>query len=218
MNTKLISITQPLFEVDDKTISPEDLIVYCARVSNPNNQLNFETSPRLISYCIKHGHWSIFEMVDMTVEITTSRAIAAQILRHKAKFQELSQRYSSVQLFEDVELRAQGKTNRQVGDDVIDPELWDGHASEYINDHIANSQKLYNSLLEKGVARECARMILPLCTTTVMYMKNNVRDWIHYINLRTKEDSQKEHRIIAQEIKEIFIANFPSISKALEWA
>lgn len=211
MNVKLISITQPIIN-DIK--NPEDLIVYCARVSNPSNQLNLETAPKLIKYCIDHKHWSIFEMVDMCVEIQTSRAIGSQILRHKsASFQEFSQRYASVQTFEDIELRKQGKTNRQVGDEEIEDE----QLKVEINTILSQTNKLYHKMIDGGIARECARMILPMTTQTTMYMKNNVRNWIHYIDLRTKPDTQKEHRNIALAIKEIFIENFPNISQSLSW-
>lgn len=219
--TKLIALTQSQIVSDGKRLSPEEHIVYCARVSNPNNQLNTETSSGLLKYCIKHGHWSIFEQIDLTVEIKTSRAIAAQILRHKsASFQEFSQRYSTVQSFEDIELRQQGATNRQVGDVVFDPivgELWQMPASELCSIVTDRCREAYEKLIEAGVAKECARMILPLSTQTTMYMKNNIRNWIHYIELRTKEDTQKEHRIIAEEIKDIFTEQFPNVSESLEW-
>lgn len=213
MNVKLVSTTKPNIEGLNKA---EDIIVYCARVSNPNNQLNIDTGAKLLNYCIKHGHWSIFEQVDMTVEIKTSRAIAAQILRHKTfSFQEFSQRYAEVQEFEDIELRMQGKTNRQVGDEVVNPELDNELASSLIEQHIEASKSLYNRLIECGVAKECARMVLPLNVQTTLYMKGNIRSWIHYLQLRTKEDTQKEHRLIAEEIKKIFINEFPVISNAI---
>jgi thymidylate synthase (FAD) len=213
MNVKLVSTTKPNIEGLNKA---EDIIVYCARVSNPNNQLNVDTGDKLLKYCIKHGHWSIFEQVDMTVEIKTSRAIAAQILRHKTfSFQEFSQRYAEIQDFEDIELRAQGKTNRQVGDEIINPELEDGLANDLIQEHIEYSKSLYNRLISAGVARECARMVLPLNVQTTLYMKGNIRSWIHYLQLRTKEDTQKEHRLIAEEINKIFINEFPVISNAI---
>jgi thymidylate synthase (FAD) len=212
MNVKLVSTTKPNIEGLNKA---EDIIVYCARVSNPNNQLNVDTGDKLLKYCIKHGHWSIFEQVDMTVEIKTSRAIAAQILRHKTfSFQEFSQRYAEIQDFEDIELRAQGKTNRQVGDEIINPELEDGLANDLIQEHIEYSKSLYNRLISAGVARECARMVLPLNVQTTLYMKGNIRSWIHYLQLRTKEDTQKEHRLIAEEIKEIFKGEFPIIHQS----
>jgi thymidylate synthase (FAD) len=213
MNVKLVSTTKPNIEGLNKA---EDIIVYCARVSNPNNQLNVDTGDKLLKYCIKHGHWSIFEQVDMTVEIKTSRAIAAQIIRHKTfSFQEFSQRYAEIQDFEDIELRSQGKTNRQVGDEIINPELEDGLANDIIQEHIEYSKSLYDRLIKAGVARECARMVLPLNVQTTLYMKGNIRSWIHYLQLRTKEDTQKEHRLIAEEINKIFINEFPVISNAI---
>jgi thymidylate synthase (FAD) len=214
MPTKLISISNPLISGINNA---EELISYCARVSNPSNQLNLETAPKLLNYLIKHKHWSPFEMVSMTLEIQTSRAIAAQILRHRSfSFQEFSQRYSTATEFETVELRKQGKTNRQVGDEPIS-------VSEHIEmfDHIDKLQhqalSLYNELISQGVAKECARMFLPLNTKTTMYMSGTIRSWIHYVDLRSNEDTQKEHRKIALEIKQIFKNNFPNISEALGW-
>jgi thymidylate synthase (FAD) len=213
MNVKLVSTTKPNI---DGLNTAEDIIVYCARVSNPNNQLNVDTGAKLLKYCIKHGHWSIFEQVDMTVEIKTSRAIAAQILRHKTfSFQEFSQRYAEVQDFENIEIRMQGKTNRQVGDEITNPKLEDGLANDIIQEHIKYSKSLYDRLIKAGVARECARMVLPLNVQTTLYMKGNIRSWIHYLQLRTKEDTQKEHRLIAEEINKIFINEFPVISNAI---
>lgn len=224
MQVNLVSITHPSSQ-DIK--SAEDLVVYCARVSNPSNQMSFETAPKLLSYLIRHKHWSPFEMVDMCVEIKTSRAIAAQILRHRSfSFQEFSQRYAKVTDFEDVELRQQGATNRQVGDEVIDPmirfithgfEHNKEYASKLVEEHIEASADLYESLINAGVAKESARMILPLTTQTTMYMKGSLRSWIHYLELRCSEHTQKEHRIIANSIKELFKANFPSISEALSF-
>jgi thymidylate synthase (FAD) len=214
MNVKLISLSNPFITGIN---NPEDLISYCARVSNPSNQLNTETSPKLLSYLIKHKHWSPFEMVSMTIEIQTSRAIAAQILRHRSfSFQEFSQRYSTATQLEPIELRKQGKTNRQVGDEPL-------HISEHLEifDKIDKLQEqstvLYEELISKGIAKECARMVLPLNTSTTMYMSGSVRSWIHYIDLRANEDTQKEHREIALEIKKIFIDYFPNTSKALNW-
>lgn len=221
---KLVSLTKPNIEGITTT---EDIIAYCARVSNPSNQLNLDTSSRLLTYCIKHKHWSPFEMVDMTVEIKTSRAIAAQLLRHRSfSFQEFSQRYSEVSTIEDIELRKQGKTNRQVGEEPFDPLIGDFKntftgtvngvpASEIISIMMKRNLQLYNDLIAAGVARESARMILPLSTTTTLYMKGSIRSWIHYLELRTAPETQKEHRILADEIKEIFTVNFPVISKAL---
>lgn len=209
---KLISITQPNIE---GLKTAEDLISYCARVSNPSNQLNTETAPRLLKYLITHKHWSPYEMVSMTVEIKTSRAIAAQILRHRSfSFQEFSQRYSQSTSFEDIEWRIQGKTNRQVGDEEVDlsPELKDE-----VDTTLASCKELYDKLIEKGLAKECARMVLPLTTSTTLFMSGTIRSWIHYLDLRAKEDTQKEHRIIAEEIKKVFIKEFPITSSALNW-
>jgi thymidylate synthase (FAD) len=214
MNVKLISLSNPYINGINNS---EELISYCARVSNPSNQLNTETAPKLLAYLIKHKHWSPFEMVSMTMEIKTSRAIAAQILRHRSfSFQEFSQRYSTAAELERIELRKQGKTNRQVGDEPLS-------ISEHIEifDKIDKLQDqsidLYEELISKGVAKECARMILPLNTSTTMYMSGSIRSWIHYIDLRANEDTQKEHREIALKIKKIFIDYFPNISKALNW-
>lgn len=217
MQVKLISITQPLIKTEDNSryLTPEELIVYCARVSNPSNQLNLETSPKLLNYCIKNKHWSIFEQVDIAVEIKTSRAIAAQILRHKsASFQEFSQRYAEITEFEPIEIRKQGKTNRQVGNEIL---TLPAHLQADLEYHSFKSKNLYDKLIKEGVAKECARFVLPLNTQTILYMKNNIRNWIHYLELRCSEHTQKEHRLIANEIKKIFIDNFPNISKSLGW-
>ena len=211
MNVSLVSVTQP-FISDLK--NPEDIIAFCARVSNPTNQLNTETAPKLLKFLIKHRHWSPFEMVDMTVEIKTSRAIAAQILRHRSfSFQEFSQRYAEAQVLEDLELRVQAEKNRQSSSEVFE----DSQLLTQVREHTGRGVSLYNRLIKAGVAKESARMILPLTTETTMYMKGNVRSWIHYIDLRTEENTQKEHREIAQQCREVFNLNFPSISSALSW-
>jgi thymidylate synthase (FAD) len=209
---KLISLTQPNIE---GLKTAEDLISYCARVSNPSNQLNTETAPKLLKYLITHKHFSPYEMVNMCVEIKTSRAIAAQILRHRSfSFQEFSQRYSQSTSFELIEWRMQGKTNRQVGDEGADlsPQL-----KYEVDTTLASCEELYHKLIGNGIAKECARMVLPLTTSTTLYMTGNIRSWVFYIDLRTKEDTQKEHRIIAEEIKKIFIKEFPATSCALNW-
>jgi thymidylate synthase (FAD) len=212
MNVKLISVTEPYVE---GLKTAEDLVCYCARVSNPSNQLNTETAPRLLAYLIKHKHWSPLEMASMTIEIKTSRAIAAQILRHRSfSFQELSQRYSSVTNVEEIEWRKQGKTNRQVGDEPVE-------IPDTLMERIYHIQDLslatYNILIDKGIAKECARMILPLNTSTTLYMSGTVRSWVHYLDLRTKEDTQKEHRDIALGVLSIFKEQFPNISAAMGW-
>jgi len=212
MKTKLISISNPLV---DGINNAEELISYCARVSNPSNQLNLETAPKLLKYLIKHKHWSPFEMVSATFEIKTSRAIAAQILRHRSfSFQEFSQRYSTATELEPIQFRKQGKTNRQVGDEEI--QLSPFQAS-MVEDAEAACLVAYELLVASGIAKECARMILPLSTQTTMYMSGSIRSWIHYLEIRTKEDTQKEHREIAIEIKNTFKDIFPNISEALEW-
>ena len=209
MNVSLVSITQP-FISDLK--SPEDIIAYCARVSNPTNQLNTKTAPKLLKFLIKHKHWSPFEMVDMTLEIKTSRAIAAQILRHRSfSFQEFSQRYSQAQVLEKLELRKQADKNRQSSTD----EYQNSILQAKVREHVAKGISLYNNLIEDGVAKESARMILPLTVETTMYMKGSIRSWAHYIDLRTEENTQKEHREIAEACKEIFKQNLPTDSEAL---
>jgi thymidylate synthase (FAD) len=209
---KLISITKPTIE---GLTTAEELISYCARVSNPSNQFNTTTAPKLLKYLIDHKHWSPYEMVNMCVQITTSRAIAAQILRHRSfSFQEFSQRYSQSTTFENVEWRLQGKTNRQVGDEIVEIP---SQLKEEIDATLANCKELYNKLINEGIAKECARMILPLNTTTTLYMSGTIRSWIHYLQLRTKEDTQKEHRDIAQAIKKCFIKEFPITACALNW-
>jgi thymidylate synthase (FAD) len=218
MKVELKSVTVPVQELQDKGIkTAEDFIVYCARVSNPSNQYNSETGERLISYCINHQHWSIFEQAYCTFEIVTSRAIAAQILRHRSfTFQEFSQRYSTATELEDLYFRTQGKTNRQVGDEDF-PMSQHLDLVVQVNELQQKSLKVYNNLVNSGVAKECARMVLPLNTQTTLYMSGSVRSFIHYIDLRSKEDTQREHRNIALWMKDIFKNTFPTIAKALEW-
>jgi len=223
MSVKLISISNPV--ETDGVKNAEDLVAYCARVSNPSNQSNIQTAPKLLNYLIKHKHWSPFEMVSMTLEIKTSRAIAAQILRHRSfAFQEFSQRYSEVLTSRPVELRKQGETNRQVGDELIDPVIMDEWfaemtrpASGLIQDYIDFSFKIYQRLISVGVAKESARMILPQSTETTMYMSGSLRSWIHYIELRTQEETQKEHREVAEGCKKVFIEQCPTLAEALKW-
>ena len=215
MYTQVVAVTQPYIRTEDNTrfLDAEEFIVYCARVSNPENQLNTETSDKLIKYCIEHGHWSIFEQVSFTVEIQTSRDISAQIIRHRSfSFQEFSQRYSKVTGLESFDIRKQAEKNRQSSTEVLNLSKED---VEKIKTHLISSVELYNDLLSKGAARESARKLLPLCTETTLYMTGNVRSWIHYLNLRCKEDTQKEHRNIANSIKRAFTELFPSIASAL---
>lgn len=222
MNVKLVSITKSVIE--GKELSAEELLVYIARVSNPSNQLNTETSDKLIGYMIKNKHWSPFDMCNMTVEVTTSKAVGIQILRHwSIKPQEFSQRYAEVVDIEPIELRKQGATNRQVGDEVFNPIIewvdYDGiykdNANSLIDSYLEEGQNLYKKLLTAGVAKECARMILPMATSTTLYLNGSVRSWITYLNQRLSGHAQKEHREVALEIAKIFIEKFPSTSKAL---
>lgn len=212
MKTKLISITKP--EIEGLNTA-EELIVYCARVSNPSNQMNMETASKLLSYLIKHKHFSPFEMASMVIKIETSRAIAAQILRHRSfSFQEFSQRYSTATELEDIEWRMQGKTNRQVGDQEVDlAEV----PAELVKEAQDKCLEAYKYLIDLGVAKECARMVLPLNTCTTIFMSGTIRSWIHYIDIRANQDTQKEHREIALEIKNIFKNQFPNISEALNY-
>lgn len=224
MSVKLVSITQPLVEANEfeELMSPEEYISYIARVSNPSNQLNTETAPRLLKYLIDHKHWSPFEFCDITLSITTRRSIAAQILRHRSfSFQEFSQRYSAVTNVETIELRKQAEKNRQSSEDVFDPQLsYRGTTlvmSELVESHMQNSMNLYNTMIAAGVAREVARDVLPLATETTLYMKGSIRSWIHYIQVRATPETQKEHRLIAEAAREIFIEKFPNIAEALGW-
>jgi thymidylate synthase (FAD) len=221
MEVTLKSLSLPTEELKKQGIeTSEDFIVYCARVSNPQNQFNTDTNEKLISYCIKHQHWSIFEQAFCTFEIVTSRAIAAQILRHRSfTFQEFSQRYATATQLEQYELRKQGKTNRQVGEDIYDISFATGDVELGIElgQHRHNTLKLYQKMIDKGIARESARMVLPLHTQTTLYMSGSVRSFIHYIDLRSKQDTQKEHRDIALAMKEVFVQTFPTIAKSLEW-
>lgn len=214
---KLVSITTPESSLGIK--SPEELITYCARVSNPNNQKNFATTPKLLKYCIDNKHWSIFEIVDLCVEIKTSRAISPQLLRHKSfTFQEFSQRYSQAIEMEPIELREQGKTNRQSSETVVNPTIKGAcyTANELANQVAKYAFSKYNELIDNGVSKETARMILPLCTQTTLYMKGSVRSWLTYLNLRLHKHTQKEHRLIAEEIRDIFVEKFPIISKVFD--
>ena len=213
MKVKLVAITKPLI---GENISAQDFIVYAARVSNPSNQMNLDTAPKLLAYCIKHGHWSIFEQASMTVEIVTSRAISAQIIRHRSFcFQEFSQRYAASDAVEPIELRTQDLKNRQGSGDSYTQE-W---AMDAVAKSVDTAMKTYRQLLQEGVSRETARMVLPLCTQTTLYMTGNIRSWIHYLEQRCAKGTQKEHRQIAEAIREkIFAVEFPHIHAALEEA
>ncbi len=201
------------------TPDAEKHIAYVARVSNPKNQNN-ENFAGLLKYCIKHGHWSIFEQAFMTLEIETTRGIAAQILRHRSfTYQEFSQRYADSNLLGEIELpelRRQDTKNRQNSIDDLDPEVIE-KLNKQMNTLFSSALSLYNQMLEKGVAKECARFVLPLATPTKIYMTGSARSWIHYINLRSGHGTQKEHMDIANECKSIFVEQFPSVAEAMEW-
>ena len=210
MTVKLISITP----------DAEKTMAYIARVSNPANQDN-ENYAKLLAYCIKHNHWSVFEQSSMTLEIETNRGIAAQILRHRSfTFQEFSQRYADTNLLStDIpvpELRRQDTKNRQNSiDDLEEENVF--VMNKMIQDLFRDAQDVYNYLLSQGVAKECARFVLPLATPTRIYMTGSCRSWIHYINLRSAHGTQKEHMDIAISCREVFKQQFPSVSEALEW-
>jgi len=198
------------------TPKAEELISYMARVSNPSNQSNTETSAKLIGYLIKHNHWSPFEMVNMCVEIETTRSIAAQILRHRSfSFQEFSQRYAEVQLRPDLpEMRRQDTKNRQ--NSIDDLPLGVLHETDkLVGEALVTAYRSYDRLLELGVAKECAREVLPLCTPTRLYMNGTVRSWLHYCDLRCGNGTQLEHRRIADQVRNIMCRELPGVSMAM---
>ena len=204
------------------TVTPkaEELMGYVARVSNPKNQDNPKVAG-LLGYCIKHGHWSVFEQAHMTLEINTTRGLAAQILRHRSfTYQEFSQRYADSSMLGDhipvPELRRQDDKNRQNSIDDLDRFVVQDFERE-MQKHFEEGMNLYKKMLDAGVAKECARFVLPLATPTRLYMTGSVRSWIHYINLRSAHGTQKEHMDIAEECRSIFSEQFPSVSQALEW-
>jgi len=193
---------------------------YVARVSNPKNQDNPNVSG-LLKYCIKHGHWSVFEQAFMTVEINTTRGLAAQILRHRSfTYQEFSQRYADVSYIrEDIplpELRSQDLKNRQNSVDDVDPEVVEIFNKE-MREHFDKSIDLYKKMLHAGIAKECARFVLPLATPTRLYMTGSVRSWIHYIDLRSAHGTQKEHMDLVENVRQVFKQQFPVVAQALDW-
>jgi len=210
MTVKLISVTP----------DAEKTMAYVARVSNPKNQNN-EKFAGLLSYCIKHGHWSVFEQAYMTLEINTTRGLAAQILRHRSfTYQEFSQRYADTNLLSETiplpKLRRQDVKNRQNSTDDVE----DWVVQKYnilMEEHFKDSMNLYNKMLDDGIAKECARFVLPLSTPTRIYMTGSCRSWIHYINLRSAHGTQKEHMEIAEQCMKVFIEQFPAVSEALAW-
>lgn len=209
-NVKLISVTP----------DAEKTMAYCAKVSNPKGQ-DSDNYSKLLKYCIDHKHWSIFEQAFLTLQIETTRGIAAQILRHRSfTFQEFSQRYADATLLAEeipmFELRRQDNKNRQNSIDDINDEIKSKWGTK-IREHFAKSKALYDAMIADGIAKECARFILPLATPTRLYASGSIRSWVHYIELRSSNGTQKEHMIIANECKQIFIEQFPIISEALGW-
>ena len=207
---KLVSVTPDA----EKTMG------YVARVSNPNNQDNPKVAG-LLSYCIKHGHWSVFEQAHMTVEINTTRGLAAQILRHRSfTYQEFSQRYQDVShIREDIplpELRSQDEKNRQNSVDDVDPAIVEKFNTK-MRKHFDASIDLYKEMLHDGIAKECARFVLPLATPTRLYMTGSVRSWIHYIELRSAHGTQKEHMDLVENVRHVFNEEFPTVAEALGW-
>ena len=210
MSVKLISVTP----------DAEKMMAYVARVSNPNNQEN-PNYAKLLGYCIKHNHWSVFEQAFMTLEIETTRGLAAQVLRHRSfTYQEFSQRNADSSLLADqvpmFDLRRQDTKNRQNSIDDIDDYVKQEFEIK-IRRHFDEAMVLYQSMLDSGIAKECARFVLPLATPTRMYMSGSVRSWIHYITLRSANGTQKEHMDIAEACKKIFVEQFPTCAEALEW-
>ena len=210
MSVKLVSVTP----------DAEKVMAYVARVSNPNNQEN-PNYAKLLGYCIKHNHWSVFEQSFMTLEIETTRGLAAQILRHRSfTYQEFSQRYADSSLLAEAislpELRRQDTKNRQNSIDDIDPFVKQKYEM-LMQQHFKNGMDLYQKMLSDGIAKECARFVLPLATPTRLYMSGSCRSWIHYITLRSANGTQKEHMDIAEACKKIFVEQFPTCAEALEW-
>ena len=216
----LMTMTDTQIKLISVTPDAEKTIAYVARVSNPKNQDN-ENFSGLLKYCIKHGHWSVFEQAFMTVEINTTRGLAAQILRHRSfTYQEFSQRYADVSYIrEDIplpELRSQDLKNRQNSVDDVDPKVAETFNKE-MREHFDKSIDLYKKMLHAGIAKECARFVLPLATPTRLYMTGSVRSWIHYIDLRSAHGTQKEHMDLVENVRFIFKEQFPTVSEALEW-
>ena len=210
MSVKLISVTP----------DAEKMMAYVARVSNPNNQEN-PNYAKLLGYCIKHNHWSVFEQAFMTLELETTRGVAAQVLRHRSfTYQEFSQRYADSSMLADTiplpELRRQDTKNRQNSIDNIDPYTRQEFQIK-MQKHFEEGMKLYKEMLDAEIAKECSRFVLPLATPTKMYMSGSVRSWIHYITLRSAHGTQKEHMEIAEACRKVFIEQFPAVSESLEW-
>ena len=217
----LMTTTDTQIKLISVTPDAEQHMAYVARVSNPKNQDN-DKFAGLLKYCIKHGHWSVFEQAFMTVEINTTRGLAAQILRHRSfTYQEFSQRYADSSMLGDTiplpELRRQDDKNRQNSIDDVDPLVVQDFNSK-MQKHFVDGMKLYKEMLDAGIAKECARFVLPLATPTRIYMTGSVRSWIHYIDLRSAHGTQKEHMNVAEGVRRIFTEQFPTVAEALQWS
>jgi thymidylate synthase (FAD) len=218
MKVSSVAVTKSLVTDNGRELTPDELIVYEARVSNPNNQHNHETGPKLLHFCMREGHWSVFEQADLTVEIETSISISMQILRHwSARFQQFSQRYADVRKLETIieptrlRMKAAGGNRQGSGE-----ELPDGHILRHVYDNaVALAVNAYATLIEGGVAPESARFVLPLSTKTRMFMKGSARTWIHYLDQRTSPHAQKEHREVAEAIRAEFAKHFPTVHEAM---
>lgn len=196
-------------------------MAYCARVSSPANQANPDYA-RLLAYCIRHAHWSVFEQADMTVDVTTSLAVATQMLRHRSFcFQQFSQRYAAIDLMSDTtpvpHLRLQDTANRQNSIDALPQEQQEAFQAR-CRAHFDEARALYGDMLSAGVAKECARFVLPQCSQTRLYMKGSCRSWVHYLQLRCGDDTQAEHREVARAIRDVFCGVFPVVARALGWS
>ena len=216
----LMMTTDTPIKLVSVTPDAEKTMAYIARVSNPKNQDN-EKFAGLLRYCIQHGHWSVFEQAHMTVEINTTRGLAAQILRHRSfTYQEFSQRYADSSLLGETiplpALRRQDEKNRQNSIDDIDP-LTQQDFEIKMQRHFESGMKLYKEMLDAGIAKECARFVLPLATPTRLYMTGSVRSWVHYIDLRSAHGTQKEHMDVAEGVRSIFCKQFPTVAEALDW-
>ena len=217
----LMTTTDTQIKLISVTPDAEKTIAYVARVSNPENQEN-DKFAGLLRYCIQHGHWSVFEQAHMTVEINTTRGLAAQILRHRSfTYQEFSQRYQDVShIREDIplpELRSQDEKNRQNSIDDVEPAVVEKFNTK-MRKHFDASIDLYKEMLHDGIAKECARFVLPLATPTRLYMTGSVRSWIHYIELRSAHGTQKEHMDLVENVRKVFMKEFPTVSAALQWS
>lgn len=234
MNVKLISLTKAEFDIDGRVPTAEELVVYIARVSNPSNQDNLDTSEKLINYCIKNHHWSIFEQINIGIEVTTSIPIAEQMIRHwTLRPQKFSGRYAAFETMEPIEFRLKAETNRQSSSIPVgtvepfaheicysaeegateDTKMWLSDVSDTLDQLF----QLYRLGIDLGIANETLRMMLPMATSTTMYLTGPMRTWIHYLKIRQEKHTQKEHREVAAAIQGIFVEQFPIISKALGW-